>query len=1035
MATPWILRSKLAPPALPSQHLARPRLADDHAPATLLLAGPGYGKTLALRALFGEGPGVWYALDELDADSSSFFHYLVAGVQEVVPGFGADLLAVLATESADPKRLWARFFEALAAYNLERFTLALDDFHHLHEHAALCEGLAIQLARLPDGVRVLVASRTRPSWPLARLAARGRLRVLEQAALRYTPEEEAAYLALRGAAADTAGWRARAALMEGWPLGLDLLAALGGDRLPAVHGAAPNDQVMAYVAEELFAVQDEATREFMRRAALLDELTPEACRRVFDAADAAERLEALEARQLVQRVGDARTYRYPGYLREFLRAEAERTLPGLSRAEWHRRAAAYYAEEGRAELALPHRLAAQDWEAAAGDCATVFPAMRHGGRQGQISRWLSAFPRAVREGSALLSTWQGHAHARRGEHADAEAAYARALALYEEAEDGAGAFKILVRQCNLALLRQDTPRFARGLMQAQARQADGADEDRADLHLIRALAADQRGDAALMRECNQAVTAIPIGANAEIAASHVIAHLNLYTDALHRGALEDAKRAVAQAIALAEAWEFRPFHLAASFFACELQLLAGDDDAVRRFLQQLPPHWEELLQWHVHACALAVIGHFHQRQGAWKEAEEALQRAMGIFERAGFVEGTKVPLERLAWLAIQRKQYERAVALLAAHPDGENAYDLALALPRARALHLGGDPRAAIAELTRVAPALEALEARLLQTRAQLFRAASLLKLGAREEAAEQFRAAEASLAACGYGFLRTQDQLLWAELAVLQAPAAPAIAPAPTAEPPDRLDIRCFGHFEARLGGVVLDQWPRRKTKLLLACLAIHPRGLGQAALAEALGMDAQMDKALATLRADVSTLRRALEPTLGKYQPSRYVDYEDERYALRPTALGYSDLAAFDTALAEADALADMSPTEAAPRYEAALGAYRGALLEEGYFARYFESARETYRRQALRALDWLARFRAARGERTVAEATHLRAIAVAPCEEAAYLALMRFYRGVGAAERVRQVYWDCRKALKAQLGIAPSAEFEAAARALGE
>jgi hypothetical protein len=38
------------------------------------------------------------------------------------------------------------------------------------------------------------------------------------------------------------------------------------------------------------------------------------------------------------------------------------------------------------------------------------------------------------------------------------------------------------------------------------------------------------------------------------------------------------------------------------------------------------------------------------------------------------------------------------------------------------------------------------------------------------------------------------------------------------------------------------------------------------------------------------------------------------------------------------------------------------------------------------------------------------------------------MRHHAALDRPDRVRQVYWDCRKALKAAFGGAPSDEFEA-------
>src|SRR5687768_3875374 len=105
----WILQSKLQPPSPPSGWLRRGLRAD--APVTLLVAGPGYGKTLGLLDAMtdAEGAGartVWYSLDAPDADVATFFHHLIAGVQAHIPQFGETVRALLAGDRRDPRLLW-----------------------------------------------------------------------------------------------------------------------------------------------------------------------------------------------------------------------------------------------------------------------------------------------------------------------------------------------------------------------------------------------------------------------------------------------------------------------------------------------------------------------------------------------------------------------------------------------------------------------------------------------------------------------------------------------------------------------------------------------------------------------------------------------------------------------------------------------------------------------------------------------------------------------------------------------------------------
>src|SRR6266436_5009658 len=100
-----LLVPRLMPPAIGRLHLRRPRLMDrlraglESHSTTVLLAGPGYGKT-ALLALFLQESGedsVWYSLDASDRDPTVFFRYLAQGVMEHAPEFGTRSQGLWAT--------------------------------------------------------------------------------------------------------------------------------------------------------------------------------------------------------------------------------------------------------------------------------------------------------------------------------------------------------------------------------------------------------------------------------------------------------------------------------------------------------------------------------------------------------------------------------------------------------------------------------------------------------------------------------------------------------------------------------------------------------------------------------------------------------------------------------------------------------------------------------------------------------------------------------------------------------------------------
>lgn len=1012
----WLLDGKLAPPERPTPWLARPIAPQNLPPLTWLVGGPGTGKTLGLVALAerfaAPAASVWLGLDAQDADPATFFHYLVAGMRRHVPDFGAEVLSLAAGAGGDVRPVWQRFFKSVEAYNPPALLLAFDDYApDVKDHPLAA--LSYFADKLPRGVRVAIASRQRPPSSLARARAAGKLALVDADALAFTPDEVESYLAARAEGEVPDAWRQAAAELDGWPLGVSLVA-LEVAPAPSIRAS-----VADFVMDAIVDGQPDAMRTFLRQAATLPEITADACRWSFQALDAADRLAELEAVQLVQRSGDGTTYRFPRYLRDALLAEAERTVPDIERAGWHRRAAGYYRDRGRDELALGHWIAAREWDEAVAAAEIAFAAMRLDGRQPQIAKTLQGLPPGVLAQEPTLLVWQGHTLAWSGQRDEAGQRYDAAAKLYREREDGRGEFRVLVRQATLAMRRGDYPRFNQLTLQAMARAGEGRANDVVDLHLARAAVADFRGDGQLMRECNESALTVPVAGDGDLASSHVIAHLNLYTADVHAGDLAGARRHGEAALAIAEEHAFLSYKLYAGFLLAHLDALVGDAESAGARLKAMPPDWEGLLNWHMRAIGQLVVGLWHAGRGEHKEADQAIAKSRATFQAAGYAEGLKVPLEAQLWLLIQRKQPEQAIALGEAEGEVRNFYDAAVAVPYALALLQAGRAKEAHERLSALVTTCDELGAKLLAARARRHQAEAEAALGL--PGAKATRADAASrIQGGGWDFLKLE--------------AEPVEAPMEKAAPVEaggRLALQCFGNFQIRVDGQPIDQWPRRKAKLLLAALALHPRGVDSLTLAEWLG-DGDATSGAEILKTNVKALRSALEPGRARGQASSFVIGEGDRFRLAPEQLASCDLAAFDEDLTAARELEASDPMAAAARYERGVAWYRGPLLDETLLRDHFAAERARYQERTSDACAWLARFHMGRGDRTRAEAMWREAVAVAPTHEAGYLALMRFLHEAGKADRARQVYWDCRYALKQHLDAAPSEAFEAAAKA---
>ena len=226
-----LLRTKLTAPP-PRDHLvARPRLTQRLVDAlerklTLLSAPPGSGKTTLLSAWLAQErrPIAWLTLDEDDDDPIRFWTYAVAALERAYPGATGHSLGLLRAPQLPTMRgLMTALLNALDAVD-DAIYLVFDDYHVITARA-IHDALDYLLARLPQHVHLVLASRADPPLALAQLRARDELTELRAADLRFTGEEAASFLAdvmnLRLAPAQSALLEQRT---EGWIAGLQLAA-------------------------------------------------------------------------------------------------------------------------------------------------------------------------------------------------------------------------------------------------------------------------------------------------------------------------------------------------------------------------------------------------------------------------------------------------------------------------------------------------------------------------------------------------------------------------------------------------------------------------------------------------------------------------------------------------------------------------------------------------------------------------------------------------------------------------------------------
>ena len=643
----WLAQTKLAPPPLRADTIARPRLHEALRRAvsghrlTLVSAPAGYGKTTLLAALAQVCPDfalAWLALDADDNDPARFLAALVGALRRRYPSCGATtqaLLTGLPNPGAEARRVVGVLINDVLATVDDPCALVLDDLHVVTEPAVYV-ALDYLLEHLPPQLRLVIATRHDPPLALARLRARRQVAELRLPDLRFTREEAQQFLdEVAGLPLSDEQRATLHAHTEGWAAGLSLVAS-ALDRLPLAadratllaHLAGTDRYVFDFLAEEVLGHQEPGVRAFLLATAILDELTPALCAAVTGRADAAAVLESLYRRNLfVLGVDAAGTiFRYHDLFKEFLRERLAGELPPEEVRELHRRAAA---AETIPVRAIRHLLAAGEWGAAARAIEAIGEDLLTRGELETLRRWSAALPAEVRAAHPRLDYYLGVAAWESWQPHEAWARFEQASRGFEAAGDAAGQGESLgylaailagsgdpVEVAALFARALAAPLPPRGLAQTLVSRAweelrhgrwerSGADLDAA-LDAVEA-AGDRRALQALVAQYHQPYVALPGGAARVERLARLATRLGeddgpvragverlLTWVRLARGEWPEALEAAGRALAISERFgHLFMVELDVRSFLALYHALRGDGAAADRYLSEVLRGLEE----------------------------------------------------------------------------------------------------------------------------------------------------------------------------------------------------------------------------------------------------------------------------------------------------------------------------------------------------------------------------------------------------------------------------------------------------------
>lgn len=381
-------------------------------PALSLVAPQGSGKTTLITSYIEVRrlKCLWYQIDPNDRDPAAFFHYLGLAAEKAMPGKMVQLPHLTPEYQSGiqtfAKEYFSRLYKGLGRNSL----IIFDNYQELPAESVLHELIGQALDGLPEGVNIVLISRTALPPVISRMRLLQKMESITWDELRLTSDEVMGIAVKRGSRITEQDCRQILARTEGWAAGLVLMLESRIDT--ASHRAFDKHNpgaVFNYFAEELLTKFSAEEREFLLKTSVLPVMTAEMAEELTRNSRAASILTGLaDMNYFIQSYfSDQAYYQYHHLFRDFLLEHLRSELDGGELSELESRAAGLLAANGRVDnaVALYQRLG--DWEQMIALLLKEAPIMLSQGRHQTLAEWLDSVPAHISEENPWLFYWQG----------------------------------------------------------------------------------------------------------------------------------------------------------------------------------------------------------------------------------------------------------------------------------------------------------------------------------------------------------------------------------------------------------------------------------------------------------------------------------------------------------------------------------------------------------------------------------------------------------------------------------------------------
>jgi len=350
---------------------------------------------------------LWYQVDEGDADIASFFYYMGMAAKHAAPRYKKSLPLLTPEYLLGIPVFTRRYFEELFSRLKLPSVVVLDNYQDAPLTSGFHDMMAHGLDTIPEGITVIILSRTSPPPQLARLQANNRLHTFGLEEVRFTREESLGLLETQGHSKLSAeALNLLHDKTEGWAAGLILLTAGAGTAALKPLADMTADKLFDYFASEIFSKTDASVRDILLKTSFLHKIDPAMAEQLSGNTMAGQVLERMSRNHyFTQKYGQA--YQYHPLFREFLQSRARAIFSPADFVAVQRETAKLLEQAGSDEEAVGLYIAAADWSSAERVVLDQAMALTSQGRSNTLEAWLNSFPRERVDDSPWALYWLG----------------------------------------------------------------------------------------------------------------------------------------------------------------------------------------------------------------------------------------------------------------------------------------------------------------------------------------------------------------------------------------------------------------------------------------------------------------------------------------------------------------------------------------------------------------------------------------------------------------------------------------------------